>query len=82
MSDFLDTFFSPLGPEWCLYYFILLVLAFISLVFTTFTSILSLFTAKKLTFLGFYNNSLFPVFTSLVIYFLARLTYSICVGSL
>ena len=82
MGNFVDTFLSPLGKEWCMYYFLLLIFAFVGLLITIITSLMSLFTAKKFTFLGFWNKSLFPVMVSLVAYFLSRLVYSICVGAL
>ena len=82
MQDLQKLFFSPLGKEWCLYYYVLLVIAFISLMITFFTAIMSIFSAKKLTFVGFFKNSLAPTLTSFVVYLLARLGYSICVGAL
>lgn len=82
LKKFHDLFFSPLGKEWCLYYYILLVLAFIGLVITVVSAIMSLFDAKKFTAAGFLKNTFGPILTSLIIYFLSRLTYSICAGAL
>lgn len=82
MQNLQDLFFSPLGKEWCLYYFILLVFSLIALVITVITSIMSIFSAKKLTVNGFFKNTIVPILSSLIIYFLSRLAYSICVGAL
>jgi hypothetical protein len=82
LKRFHDLFFSPLGKEWCLYYYILLVFAFIGLVITLVSGLMSLFGAKKLTTAGFIKNTFGPILTSLLIYFLSRLTYSICTGAL
>jgi hypothetical protein len=82
LKRFNDLFFSPLGKEWCLYYYILLVLAFIGLVVTLVSAIVSLVGAKKFTATGFFKNTFGPILTSTIVYFLSRLTYSICVGAL
>jgi hypothetical protein len=82
LKRFHDLFFSPLGKEWCLYSYILLVIAFLGLVITVVSSLLSVFGAKKFTVTGFVKNTFGPILTSLIVYFLSRLTYSICVGAL
>jgi hypothetical protein len=82
MKNIQDLLFAPLGKEWCVWYFILLVIAFIGFVMTTITSIASIFTAKKFTLVGLFKNSLMPILASFIYYFLARLGYSICVGAL
>jgi hypothetical protein len=82
MKNFHDMFFGPLGKEWCLYYYILLVFAFIGLVMTIFSAVVSLVNAKKLTMSGFLKNSIVPVITSTILYFLARMIYSICINAL
>jgi hypothetical protein len=82
LKRFHDLFFSPLGKEWCLYYYILLVIAFLGFVMTVFAALSSVFSAKKFTAAGFVKNTLAPILTSLIVYFLSRLTYSICAGAL
>ena len=82
LKKFHDLFFSPLGKEWCLYYYVLLVIAFLGFLITLVSAFISVFGAKKFTATGFLKNSFGPVLTSLIVYFLSRLTYSICVGAL
>ena len=82
LKRFNDLFFSPLGKEWCLYYYILLVIAFIGLAITVVTAVLSVLNAKKFTVSGFFKNTFGPILTSTIVYFLSRLTYSICAGAL
>lgn len=82
MNNLVDFLFSPLGKEWCLYYFILLVITFVVFLISLVTSIGSLFTAKRLTFVGFFKNTFVPILTNFVLYLIARLSYSICVGAL
>lgn len=81
-QKFHDFFFSPLGKDWCIYYYILLVISFIGFIMALVTSIMSLFGAKKFTALGFAKNTFLPIFSSFIMYFLSRLAYSICVGAL
>ena len=82
MNNLQDVLFSPLGKEWCLYYFILLVITFLALLMSIVTSIGSLFMAKKFTFVGLFKNTIMPIVTNLIVYLLARLAYSICAGAL
>ena len=79
---FHDTFFSPLGKDWCTYYYILLIITFVTLGLSIFLGVSSLFTAKKFNLAGLFKNTLMPIFTNLLLYFLARLSYSICEGAL
>ena len=82
MNKFLDTFFSPLGREWCLYYYILMIIAFLGFLMSAVTAVSSLLGAKKFTITGFFKNTFLPVLTSFVVYLLSRLAYSICDGAL
>lgn len=82
MNKFLDTFFGPLGREWCLYYYILMIIAFLGFLMTVATSVSSLFATKNFTLTGFFKNSFLPMLTSFVVYLLSRLAYSICEGAL
>ena len=79
---FYDTFFSPLGKDWCTYYYILLVITFVTLVLSVIMGITSLLTMKKFNYIGLFKNTVMPILTNLLLYFLARLSYSICEGAL
>ena len=82
MNKFMEMFFTPLGREWCLYYYILMVIAFLGFLMTCVTGVVSLVGSKKFTVSGFFKNSFLPVLTSFVVYLLSRLAYSICEGAL
>ena len=50
MSDLTDRFFSPLGKEWCIYYFAILVFVFIFFVLSIISAVIGLFNLKKFGF--------------------------------
>jgi hypothetical protein len=81
MGDLMTTFFSPLGKEWCLYYFFILVFVFIVSILAVFTSLIEVINLKKKTFSSVFMT-LLPILTYAIIYFQSRLIYSICIGSL
>lgn len=70
--------FSPLGQQYCDYFYFLSVLFFLIFVFTTFTVIIKCFDKKgmKLT------DSIILITQPLMLYFINRLYYSMCIGSL
>jgi len=81
MGDLMDTLFSPLGKEWCLYYFFILVFVFLAYLFVILAALIHLFNLKKITFSSVFM-SLIPIVTYAILYFQSRLIYSMCVGSL
>ena len=81
MSDLTDRFFSPLGKEWCMYYFAILVFVFIFFVLSIVSAVIGLFSLKKFTFNEIYLLCV-PVVMNLVLYLQSRIIYSICVSSL
>jgi hypothetical protein len=50
MSDLTDRFFSPLGKEWCMYYFAILVFVFIFFILSIISEVIGLLNLKKFTF--------------------------------
>lgn len=77
----MTSLFSPLGKEWCLYYFFILVFVFIVSLIAAITSLIEVFNLKKKTFSSVIIT-LLPILTYVILYFQSRLIYSICVGSL
>ncbi len=81
MSNLMDYFFGPLSKEYCLYYYVMAVIAAIMFLMTLVSVIVGAFNVKKLTikyfFMGLY--ALIPMFIS---YFLMRLMYTICIKAL
>lgn len=81
MSDLTDRFFGPLGKEWCMYYFAILVFVFIFFILSIISAVIGLLNLKKFTFNEIYLLSV-PVIMNLVLYLQSRIIYSICVSSL
>ena len=81
MNNFVDLVFSPLGKEWCLFYFVFLVITFIAFVSAIFVGIVSIFNVKKFTFAAIYAI-LLGIFFSAITYIQSRLIYSVCIGAL
>lgn len=76
-STFNQTFFSPYGRDYCLYFYVLMVVAFIYLAIALFESI-RLLIEGELSILQALMGMLGPFMH----YFLSRLLYSMCEGSL
>jgi hypothetical protein len=81
MSDLTDRFFSPLGKEWCIYYFAILVFVFIFFVLSIISAVIGLFNLKKIGFNEIYLLCV-PIVMNLILYLQSRIIYSICVSSL
>jgi hypothetical protein len=77
----MNTLFGPLGKEWCLYYFFVLVFVFLAYLFVILGCLMHVFNLKKITFSSVFM-ALLPIVTYAILYFQSRLIYSMCVGSL
>ena len=75
-SSFNQTFFSPYGRDYCLYFYVLMVVAFIYLAIALFESV-RLLIEGELSILQALMGMLGPFMH----YFLSRLLYSMCEGS-
>ena len=75
----MDYLFSPLGKEWCMYFYFLSVLAYVSFVVAVVFVIFSLVKkGRNMTFLTGFT----VIFHQFLLYFVNRMFYSICVNSL
>ena len=82
MFDFLAPFFTPLDKSYCMFYFILTVISFIGLVLILLNELrMIVFNFKNMTNKRF-MLSIVLLFNAVLIYFVNRLLYSICVSSL
>lgn len=80
-SSFQATFFSPLGKEYCLYFYFLAIVALVLILLKIVHIFYNLFSKKGKD--GSQVAADFIVFISLILsYFVNRLLYSMCVGSL
>ena len=78
MNEIMDYLFGPIGREYCLYFYFLSVFAFVMFVIT----LLSIFmlAMKGKTKFSMLEGTL-VVFQPLLLYFVNRLFYSMCVNS-
>lgn len=77
MNKMLDSLLGPLGPEYCYYFYILMVISLIVLATAVVGVIRRLLTDKKAEIL----TLLVLLVQPLLVYFVNRLLYTMCVGS-
>ena len=75
MASLVDNLFSPLGKEYCVYFYWLTVIAFIFLLLALYNSLMALLKGKFKVFY-FVMSLIGPV----LLYFNNRLLYSICLN--
>jgi len=81
MADIMELLFSPLPKKYCDYFYFVSVFMYIIFLFSVF-SFIGLFLSRKSLPLTVYGLNLFVVIYNFVLYFVARLLYSMCVNSL
>jgi len=81
MSDFQRTFFSPLGKEYCWYFYFLALIALVLILLKALNIIYSLFTKKEKDSTR-YASDFILLLSLLLSYFVNRLLYSMCTRSL
>ena len=75
MGGFIDNLFSPLGKEYCVYFYWLSVIAFIFLLLALYNSLMALLKGKFRVF-----NFVMSLIGPGLIYFNNRLLYSMCLN--
>ena len=70
--------FSPLSQQYCDYFYFLSVIFFVLFLFAAITCIMSLFEKKSIKM----TDALVLMTQPLLLYFINRLYYSMCVGAL
>lgn len=81
MADIMEFLFSPLPKQYCDYFYFVSVFMYIIFLFSVF-SFIGLFFAKKSLPLTAYGLNLFVIIYNFILYFVARLLYSMCFNSL
>uniref|UniRef100_A0A6C0AT69 Uncharacterized protein n=1 Tax=viral metagenome TaxID=1070528 RepID=A0A6C0AT69_9ZZZZ len=76
MSSTLDYFFGPLSPEYCIWFYIIMVIIFIKLAIFLVKSVYDAMFTKKFDFM----YALLGALTLFAFYFQNRLLYSMCVS--
>lgn len=77
MNKLLDSLLGPLGPEFCNYFYILMIISLVVLAAAVIGVIRRLLTDKKADIL----TLLVILVQPLLVYFVNRLLYTMCVGS-
>jgi len=81
MSNFPSSFFTPLGKDYCVYFYFIAIIALITIVVKIINMLYHLFSKKGLD--GYVIMSdLIVLITLILSYFVNHLLYSMCVGSL
>lgn len=81
MGNFMNDYFGPLGPEYCLYFYILSIIFGIFFVMTLFSTLsYGIFNFKKLNSL-YFINSVFMLVNSFLAYLVNRLLHTMCIKS-
>jgi hypothetical protein len=77
MSDIMDTLYGPLGPEYCLYFYILSIIGFLMMVFFLVSSVV--YGISKRKGIEFYITTVSLSLGYFVIYFQNRLLNTMCI---
>jgi hypothetical protein len=78
MADVVNYFFGPLNKEYCIYFYFLSIIGFISLVLVLVSSLFVGLSKKKGG--DFYMQSFAIAIGYAIFYFQNRLLYSMCIG--
>ena len=80
MDSFMDTYFGPLGREYCLYFYIMSMFFFLMIILGVIGIIGAMVSKKKKDPL-FIGNSVMLLFNAVLAYFVNRLLNTMCRNS-
>jgi len=81
-NDFMNTFFGPLSKDSCLYFFILTVICFVTLVFVLLTELYFIVMNYNKLNLKSFQHGVLILCNVFIAYFVNRLFYTMCAKSL
>ncbi len=82
MNNLMDTFFGPLGKEYCMYFYFFTVFFGIMFLLSLIPLVMyMLLNMRKITF-QFILNSALGLVNGFLLYFVNRLMYSVCAKAL
>ena len=81
MFDFMDNLFGPLGKEFCIYYYVLSILSFISFIIATFFILFKIVKNPKSVNSDFLFKSGLIILYTIIPYYINRLLYTMCINS-
>ena len=79
MENTLDTLFGPLSKQYCVYFYVLSIIAFVLMVLSLLAALFIGITKRK--GIDFYVQMVIGSLAYLVVYFQNRLLHSMCVGN-
>lgn len=82
MSKFMNSYFGPLSKDWCVYFLILTIIFFVTLVLTLFGNIYYIFKNSNKLKMNDYVSGILILFNIFIAYFVNRLLYTMCTKSL
>lgn len=82
MSDLFDTFFGPLGPEYCSLFLAMVIIGLLNVFLVGYAAIRHVFTAKSKDRFGALFTGASAVIVVFVNYIFSRVLYSMCIKSL
>lgn len=82
MAGFMTTYFGPLDKSNCVYFLIICIIFFATLVFSAFTNIFWLFKNYKQFNFRIFTGGILMLFNIFLAYFVNRLLYTMCIKSL
>ena len=80
MNKFVELLVCPVGKEWCLISFILVIIALLSFVGALIGSLLAIFKLKKFSFTTIFSI-VFALLLSGMAYMQTRVIYTMCLNS-
>ena len=77
----MDSYFGPLGKEWCLYFYVLSIFFFVAYILAIIGVIGGFVMKRKKIDALFVANGMALIFNTLLAYFVNRLLNTMCVNS-
>jgi|APSaa5957512493_1039668.scaffolds.fasta_scaffold496911_1 hypothetical protein len=81
MNEFMDSYFGPLGKEWCLYFYVLSIFFFVAYILAIIGVIGGFVMKRKKIDALFVANGMALIFNTLLAYFVNRLLNTMCINS-
>ena len=80
MNEFMDSYFGPLGKEWCLYFYVLSIFFFVAYILAIIGVIGGFVMKRKKIDALFVANGMALIFNTLLAYFVNRLLNTMCIN--
>ena len=81
MDGFLNTYFGPLGREYCLYFYLMSMFFFVMIVLGVIGIIAGIISKGKKTEASFILHSVMLLSNAVLAYFINRLLHTMCINS-